>query len=59
MEKRGKHLNIFDINWKKPPTLAEITLKLTEDVDDLSGYLSGYSNVVNWISDGIKAQNDQ
>jgi hypothetical protein len=54
MEKRGDYLKIFDINHQKAPTLAEITLKLTEVNDGLSD-----SKVVDWISDGIKAENDQ
>ena len=32
MEERGERLAIFDINHKKAPTLAEITLKLTDGV---------------------------
>jgi hypothetical protein len=55
MEERGEHLRIFDINQKKAPTLAEITLQLTDaknDSDDVG-------NFVDWIADGIKAQNDQ
>src|SRR5712664_2525734 len=55
MEERGERLAIFDINREKAPTLAEITLKLT-DTKECS---SISANVVDWISDGIKAQNDQ
>ena len=55
MEERGQHLNIFDINHKKPPTLAQITLQLT----DLKDNPSEYVKIVDWIADGIKAQNDQ
>ena len=55
MEERGEKLEIFDINHKKAPTLAEITLKLTDTKD--SSNVS--ANVVDWISDGIKARNDQ
>lgn len=55
MEKRGDHLMIFDINLRKAPTLAQITLELTNAEDDSSNT----SKVVDWIADGIKAQNDQ
>jgi hypothetical protein len=54
MEKRGEYLKIFDLNHKKAPTLAKITLKLTEAKGGLND-----SKVVDWISDGIKAENDQ
>ena len=55
MEERGERLEIFDINLEKAPTLAEITLKLTDGKEgsDIS------ASAVDWISDGIKAQNDQ
>jgi len=55
MKERGERLAIFDVNREKAPTLAEITLKLTDnkEVSDVS------ASVVDWISDGIKAQNDQ
>jgi hypothetical protein len=55
MEERGDGLRIFDINHQKAPSLAEITLKLTDAEDDYNPSM----NVVNWISDGIKAQNNQ
>jgi hypothetical protein len=55
MEERGEHLRIFDINHKKAPTLAQITLSLIEGEDSSNGN----STVVDWISDGIKAQNNQ
>jgi hypothetical protein len=55
MEERGEHLKIFEVNHKKAPTLAEITLRLTESKDNSSND----ANVVDWISDGIKAENDQ
>lgn len=55
MEERGEHLRIFDINHKKPPTLAEITLSLTDTKDDSKDTV----NIVDWIADGIKVQNDQ
>jgi Kyakuja-Dileera-Zisupton transposase len=54
MEKRGDYLKIFDINHQMAPTLAEITLQLTEVKDGLSD-----SKMVDWISDGIKAENNQ
>jgi hypothetical protein len=56
MEERGEHLRIFDINYKKAPSLAEITLKLTTNTKEDS---NGTVNMVDWISDGIKAQNNQ
>jgi hypothetical protein len=52
MEERGDELKIFDVNRKKPPTLAEITLQLTDMEDDSV-------KIINWIADGIKAENDQ
>lgn len=55
MEERGHHLKIFDINHKKPPTLAQITLQLTDMKDNPSDNVK----IVDWIADGIKAQNDQ
>lgn len=55
MEERGDLLRIFDVNHEKAPTLAQVTLRLTEAKD---GSGSGL-NIVDWIADGIKAQNDQ
>ena len=55
MEERGHHLKIFDINHKKPPTLAQITLRLTDIKDNPSDCVK----IVDWIADGIKAENDQ
>jgi len=55
MEERGESLRIFDLNHEKAPTLSQITLRLTEE----NGELTGGADVVNWIADGIKAQNDQ
>ena len=55
MEERGERLKIFDVRHKKAPTLAEITLELTDTEDDSMNA----GNVVDWISDGIKAENDQ
>jgi hypothetical protein len=55
MEERGERLRIFDINYEKAPTLAEVTLNLTDAQDGSNDN----ANVVHWISDGIKAQNDQ
>ena len=46
---------IFDLDHKKAPSLAQITLKLTDSKE----YSSDKVDDVNWISDGIKAQNDQ
>ena len=56
MEQRGEHLSIFDINHKKAPTPAEITLTLTANPSDNS---DSTVIMVDWIADGIKAQNDQ
>lgn len=55
MEERGESLKIFDIKQKKAPTLAQITLRLTDTKDNSNNT----SNSVSWIADGIKAQNDQ
>ena len=55
MEERGESLRIFDINHKKAKTLSQITLELTEAKDNSNDI----ANVVDWIADGIKAQNDQ
>jgi hypothetical protein len=55
MKERGDHLTIFDLNHEKAPTLAQVTLQLTEAKD----HLGGSAEIVNWIADGIKAQNDQ
>lgn len=55
MKKRGKHLKIFDISREKAPTLAQVTLQLTETKDHSNNSV----NIVNWIAHGIRAQNDQ
>lgn len=55
MEERGNKLEIFDVKHKKPPTLAEITLELT----DTKGQENDHVKIVDWISDGIKVENDQ
>ena len=55
MEERGEHLKIFDINHQKALTLSQIILSIIESKDDSNNN----SAVVNWILDGIKAQNDQ
>jgi hypothetical protein len=55
MKKRGKHLNIFDLRHEKAPTLAQVTLQLTETKDRSANGM----NIVDWIADGIRAQNDQ
>ena len=57
MEKRGEHLKIFDLNHKKTPTLAQITLKLTEVKEDSINNTN--LSIVDWIANGIKAENDQ
>ena len=55
MDERGEKLRIFDVNHKKAATLAQITLKLTEAKEIPKNAL----NAVDWISDGMKAQNNQ
>lgn len=55
MENRGDDLKIFDVIHKKAPTLAQITLQLTDMKDNPSDRVK----IVDWIADGIKAQNDQ
>ena len=55
MEERGERLKIFDVDHQNAPSLAEITLKLTDAKDSTNNR----TNIVHWISDGIKAQNDQ
>jgi hypothetical protein len=55
MEERGERLRIFDLNHENAPSLAQITLNLTDTKDNSRDNES----VVHWISDGIKAQNDQ
>lgn len=55
MDERGERLRIFDVNHENAPTLAQITLQLTDTKDNSIDN----ANVVHWISDGIKAQNDQ
>lgn len=48
-------MNIFDINHQKLPTLAEITVQLCDNKDNRSSR----ADIVDWIADGIKAENDQ
>jgi hypothetical protein len=55
MEERGENLSIFDLNHEKAPSLAQITLQLTENKDNGNDN----SNIVDWIADGIKAENYQ
>jgi hypothetical protein len=55
MEERGDKLKIFDIKHKKPLTFAEISLQLTDDNKDENDKMK----IVHWISDGIKAENNQ
>ena len=55
MEERGDELRIFDINHDKAPTLAQITLQLTDD----KNISNKDSNLVDWVADGINIQNDQ
>ena len=54
-EERGESLTIFDLNHEKAPTLAQITLQLTNIGDNSQDTVT----IVDWISDGIKVQNDQ
>src|SRR5437016_3055211 len=56
MEKRGEALRIFDVKHQKAATMAQITLQLTDTSDNSNNH---ERNMVNWISDGIKAENDQ
>jgi hypothetical protein len=44
MKERGEHLQIFDINQKKVPTLAQITLQLAEYHDESHDN----ANAVDW-----------
>ena len=53
MEQRGEHLRIFDVKHKKAPTLAEITLTLTNTKDNSNCT----ANIVDWIADGINCLN--
>jgi hypothetical protein len=46
---------IFDVNHKKAPTLAQITLRLAESKDNSNEA----ANIIDWIADGIKIENDQ
>ena len=46
---------IFDISHEKTPTLAEVTLQLTEREDHSSHTV----NIVNWIAEEIRVQDDQ
>jgi hypothetical protein len=54
-EERGERLNIFDLNHQKLPSLAQITVRLSDDKDGSSSLC----DIVQWIADGIKAENDQ
>jgi len=55
MEERGEKLKIFDVNHKKAPTLAQITLCLTESKNNSNET----ANIVDLIASGIKTENDQ
>jgi hypothetical protein len=55
MQERGEKLKIFDVNHTKAPTLAQITLSLTESQDDSNEA----ANIVDWIAAGIKTENEQ
>jgi len=55
MEERGESLKIFEVKHRKAPSLAQITLSLTEKTENSSDAM----NIVDWIADGIKTENDQ
>ena len=55
MDDRGEALRIFNINQEMAPTLAQITLWLADENKDSIDA----SNVVDWVVNGIKAQNYQ
>jgi hypothetical protein len=55
MEERGEQLKIFDLNHQKLPTLAQITVQLCDNKDNSDSNV----DIVQWIADGIKAENDQ
>jgi hypothetical protein len=55
MEERGEQLRMFDVNHKKSPTLAQITVRLCDTKDNSDSRV----DMVQWIADGIKAENDQ
>jgi len=54
-EERGERLKFFDINHQKSPTLAQITVQLCDNKDNPDSRV----HIVQWIADGIKAENDQ
>jgi hypothetical protein len=55
MKERGERLKMFDVNHEKAPTLAQITLQLCDDQNSSNSR----ADLVDWIADGIKAENDQ
>jgi len=55
MEERGERLKIFNINHQRLPSLAQITLQLCDANDNAISP----PDIVDWIADGIKAENDQ
>ncbi len=55
MKERGERLKIFDVNHEKAPTLAQITLQLCDNQNSSNGT----ADLVDWIANGIKAENDQ
>jgi hypothetical protein len=55
MEERGESMKIFDVKHEKAPTFAQITLQLCNNKDDINASI----DIVDWIADGIKAENDQ
>jgi hypothetical protein len=50
IKNRGNQLRIFNISHEKAPSLAKVTLQLTETQDHSSNGV----NVVNWIAHGIR-----
>jgi hypothetical protein len=55
MEERGEKLKIFEVKHRKAPSLAQITLDLTEKMENSCDA----TNIVDWIADGIKTESDQ
>ena len=53
-EERGERLTVFNVNHKKTPTLAQITLELT-----IKKNISELNKAIDWIADEIKAEDDQ
>jgi hypothetical protein len=54
-EERGDQLSIFDLNHQKLPSLAQITVRLCDNKDGSNSTV----DIVQWVADGIKAENEQ